>query len=66
MQIEIIKPKIWNFEVVKGRESWREIVYSARISGVPPTVKDEEVFKMMVKNDYGSVLEHIVIKFDVK
>ncbi|MEM2971654.1 MAG: FAD-dependent thymidylate synthase [Candidatus Bathyarchaeia archaeon] len=66
MQIEIIKPKIWNFEIVKGKESWKEIVYSARISGVPPTVKDEAVFKMMVKNDYGSVLEHIIIKFDVK
>ncbi|MEM2995125.1 MAG: FAD-dependent thymidylate synthase [Candidatus Bathyarchaeia archaeon] len=66
MQIEIIKPKIWNFEIAKGKESWKEIVYSARISGVPPVVKDEEVFKMMVKNDYGSVLEHIIIKFDVK
>ncbi len=65
-KVKIVKPDIWNFEVVKGKDAWKEIVYSARMSGVPPQVKDKSVFKMMVENDYGSALEHIIIKFDLK
>lgn len=66
MKIEIVKPKIWNFELVKREDAWKEVPYSARISGVPPTVNDEEVFKMMVRNDYGSALEHVILKFEIK
>jgi len=66
MEIKIVKPQIWNFEIVKGKDAWKEVAYSARVSGVPPEVKDEYIFKMIVKNDYGSTLEHIIIKFDLK
>lgn len=61
-----VKPKVWNFELVKGEEAWKEVVYSARTSGVPPQVKDRDCFRMMVENDYGSVLEHIILKFDIR
>lgn len=64
--IKIIKPTIWNFEVVHGENAFKEVVYSARVSGVPDVVKDDRVFSMMVENDYGSALEHIIIKFDIK
>ncbi len=66
LEIKIIKPKVWGFEIVKGKDAWREVVYSARMSGVPPQVRDRNVFKMMVENDYSSTLEHIIIKFDLK
>ncbi|MCK4781704.1 FAD-dependent thymidylate synthase [Candidatus Parcubacteria bacterium] len=66
VNIEIVKPKIWNFKVVGGQDAWKEVVYSARMSGVPEVVKDKDVFKMLVENDYGSALEHIIIKFDLK
>jgi len=66
MKIEAVKPQICNFEVVGGEEAWREVAHSARVSGVPPTVKGEDIFKMMVRNDYGSALEHTIIKFDLK
>jgi len=66
MEVKIIKPQIWNFMVVGGEDAWKEVVYSARMSGVPEVVKDKDVFKMMVENDYGSALEHIIIKFDLK
>jgi len=66
IKIKLVKPKIWNFEVLKGKDAWKEVVYSARVSGVPPVVSNESVFRMMVDNDYGSALEHIIIKFDLK
>lgn len=66
INIEIVKPKIWNFNIVNGEEAWKEVVYSARMSGVPREIEGVEVFKMMVRNDYGSALEHIIIKFDIK
>ncbi|TDA30441.1 MAG: FAD-dependent thymidylate synthase [Hadesarchaea archaeon] len=66
MEIRAVKPLVWNFRIVGGRDAWREVVYSARLSGVPENLEEEEVFRMMVRNDYGSALEHIVIKFDVK
>ena len=66
MEIKAVKPQIWNFEVVGGENSWKEVAYSARVSGVPPGVGDEEIFKMIVRNDYGSALEHVVTKFDLK
>ena len=66
MEIKIVKPKIWNFEIVNGEKAWKEVVYSARMSGVPPSVKGKDIFKMIVRNDYGSALEHIIIKFDLK
>ena len=66
MKIKIVKPKIWNFEIVNGEKAWEEVVYSARMSGVPPSVEGKDIFKMIVKNDYGSALEHIIIKFDLK
>ena len=64
--IKIVKPQIWNFKVIKGKSAWKEVVYSARVSGVPPSVKDRDVFMMIVENDYSSALEHVIIKFDMK
>lgn len=66
MKIKIIKPKIWNFEIVKGKNAWQEVVYSARMSGVPEKMEGDRVFKMIVENDYTSAIEHIIIKFDLK
>ena len=66
MDVKIVKPMVWNFSVVDGKDAWKEVVYSARMSGVPPEVKDRDVFRMLVANDYGSALEHIIAKFDVK
>jgi flavin-dependent thymidylate synthase len=66
VEIKIVKPRIWNFEVIKGKEAWKEVVYATRMSGVPEKIKDERAFKMMVENDYSSILEHILIKFDLK
>lgn len=65
-EIRFVKPEILNFEVVKGSEAWKEVVYSARMSGVSPEISEDKVFQMIVKNDYGSALEHIIIKFDLK
>lgn len=65
-EIKLVKPLVWNFSVVGGKEAWKEVVYSARMSGVPPEVKDEDVFKMLVSNDYSSALEHVIVKFDIK
>ncbi|MFH1657539.1 MAG: FAD-dependent thymidylate synthase [bacterium] len=64
MKTVIVKPKIWNFEMDK--EAWKEVVYSGRVSGIPSQVADDFIFKMIVNNDYGSTLEHIIIKFDLK
>ncbi|MEM0313296.1 MAG: FAD-dependent thymidylate synthase [Candidatus Bathyarchaeia archaeon] len=65
-EIRFVKAEIRNFEVVKGSEAWKEVVYSARMSGVSPDISEDKVFQMIVKNDYGSALEHIIIKFDLK
>jgi len=65
-KIKIVKPKIWNFKVIGSKNAWKEVVYAARVSGVPPEMAGKDVFKMIVRNDYGSALEHIIIKFDIK
>jgi thymidylate synthase (FAD) len=36
------------------------------MSGVPPQVGEEDIFRMILRNDYTSAFEHIIIKFDVK
>ncbi len=41
------------------------IAESCRISGIPPHISDEDVIRMVVENDYGSVLEHIYFTFDI-
>ncbi len=41
------------------------IAESCRVSGIPPNIPDEEVVRMVVENDYSSVLEHIVFTFDI-
>ncbi|MBC7073966.1 FAD-dependent thymidylate synthase [Candidatus Parcubacteria bacterium] len=66
MKIKIVKPKIWNFKVQGGKNAWKEVVYSARVSGVSQKIKEKEVFEMIVKNDYTSAIEHIIVKFDLK
>ncbi len=66
LKIKIVKPRVWNFKVVRGKGAWEEVVYSARLSGVPSGVERENVFKMIVENDYTSAVEHIIIKFDLK
>lgn len=66
MKIKIVKPKVWNFKIIKGKNAWREVVYSARVSGVPSIIEDKKVFKMIVENDYTSAIEHVIVKFDIK
>lgn len=66
VEIKIVKPKIWNFEILKDKKAWEEVVWAARMSGVPGEIQGEKVFKMMVRNDYGSALEHVICKFDIK
>lgn len=66
IEIKAIKPAIWNFEIVKGEKAWEEVVYSGRVSGVPASVKDKDVFRMIVENNYSSALEHVIVKFDIK
>jgi len=41
------------------------IANSARVSGIPETLGDREAVKMMVENDYGSVLEHVYFTFEL-
>ncbi len=65
-EIKAVKPRIWNFEVVKGKNAWEEVVECARLSNVPKIIEDEIVFLMMIENDYGSILEHIGIKFNIQ
>jgi flavin-dependent thymidylate synthase len=64
--IKEVKPQIWNFQIQGGKDAWKEVAYSARMSGVPPHVTEEAIFKMILRNDYTSAFEHIIIKFDVK
>lgn len=66
IKIKEVKPQIWNFEVIGGKDAWKEVAYSARMSGVPPHVQAEDIFKMILRNDYTSAFEHIIIKFDIK
>lgn len=66
MKVIIVKPKIWNFEVIKGKDAWKEVAYSGRVSGIPAQVSDDFIFNMIVDNDYGSTLEHIIVKFDIR
>ena len=66
IQLKEVKPSIWNFQVVGGQDAWKEVAYSARMSGVPPHVQEEAIFKMILRNDYTSAFEHIIIKFDIK
>lgn len=41
------------------------IARSARVSGIPEGLSDKEVVRMVVENDYGSVLEHVYFTFDI-
>lgn len=66
MDVKLVKPLVWNFSVAGGKDAWKEVVYSARMSGVPPQVKDEDVFRMLIENDYRSAVEHVIIKYDIK
>ncbi|MDD3006468.1 MAG: FAD-dependent thymidylate synthase [Candidatus Pacebacteria bacterium] len=66
IKIKEVKPQIWNFKVMGGENAWKEVAYSARMSGVPPHVTEEAIFKMILRNDYTSAFEHIIIKFDIK
>ena len=65
-EIEAVKPNVSEFSVVGGEKAWEEVVYSSRMSGVPGIVKDLDVFNMIVHNDYGSALEHVILKFNVQ
>ena len=65
MIIKEVKPTISNFKIVGGAECWKEVVESARLSGVPPTVKDIDCFNMILENDYHSAIEHLILKFDI-
>lgn len=66
LTIKETRPLVWNFTVIGGSEAWKEVAYSARMSGVPAHIQAEEVFKMILRNDYMSAMEHIIIKFDIK
>jgi thymidylate synthase (FAD) len=41
------------------------VARSARVSGVPENLKDTEIVKMIVENDYSSALEHISFTFNL-
>jgi thymidylate synthase (FAD) len=41
------------------------VAKSARVSGVPKGMKDREIVRMIVENDYSSALEHISFTFDI-
>ncbi|MFA5249089.1 MAG: FAD-dependent thymidylate synthase [Candidatus Paceibacterota bacterium] len=66
MVIKEISPKIWNFKIIGGQKAWEEVAYSARMSGVPEIITGEDIFRMIIENDYGSALEHVIVKFDIK
>lgn len=66
MKIQVVKPLIWNFKVINGEKAWEEVAYSAKMSGVPAHIEGTDIFKMVLENDYGSSLEHIIIKFDIR
>ena len=66
MNIKAVKPEIWNFIIQGGEKAWEEVAYSAKMSGVPQHIAGSDIFKMIIENDYGSSLEHIIIKFDIK
>lgn len=66
MTIKEISPMIWNFSIAGGEAAWQEVAYSARMSGVPPAIPGEEIFTMILENDYSSALEHVIAKFDLK
>jgi len=41
------------------------VAQSARVSGVPGGMSDEEIVRMIVENDYSSALEHISFTFNL-
>ena len=41
------------------------VAQSARVSGVPPGMKDADIVRMIVENDYTSAIEHISFTFDI-
>ena len=58
IKIKEVKPQIWNFKIQGGSEAWKEVAYSARMSGVPPQVGEEDIFRMILRNDYTSGLRN--------
>lgn len=57
MEIELLK-------YTKGGSDL--VAHSARVSGVPADISDDEIIRMIVDNDYSSALEHIVFTFDLR
>jgi len=41
------------------------VAKSARVSGVPSGLKNNEIVRMIVENDYSSALEHISFTFEI-
>jgi len=41
------------------------VAESCRVSGIPENMKDEEIVKMIVENNYTSAIEHIYFTFDI-
>jgi thymidylate synthase (FAD) len=41
------------------------VANSARVSGVPESMDEKSIVRMIVENDYSSALEHIVFTFDI-
>lgn len=60
MTLKYVRPEISKFKIIDGEYAWEEVVYSARMSGVPESVTNEQIFKMIIDNDY------VIIKFDLK
>ncbi len=53
-------------ELLKYTEGGIELVArSARVSGVPEHLSDDEIVRMIVENDYSSALEHISFSFNL-
>lgn len=54
-------------KLLKATEGGMELVAdSARVSGIPGGISNEQIVKMIVDNDYSSALEHIVFTFELK
>lgn len=54
-------------ELLRYTENGVKLIADAcRVSGVPRELSDWEIVKMVVENDYSSVLEHVSFTFDVR
>jgi len=70
MDIKIEKPRIFNVDVKATAEigdnasnEFRHVAYAARVSGVPPSIPDEESFLRMWDNGYMAPMRLITFRW---